>query len=94
MSAGTYRVDLESVEQVEGNGREQIEQEPTADIVQSDLPRIIDDLTTLAHVRRSKVEYYICIGRKSRNIAVDIAVERLCDCNRLTAAVFSISYES
>jgi len=55
-----YRVDLECVEQVERYGGQQIEQEPSSDVVERYLSRVVDDLAALADVRRTKVEDYIC----------------------------------
>ena len=55
-----YRVDLEGVEQVEWYGCQQVKQEPSANVVERYLSRVVDHLTTLADVRRAKVEHDIC----------------------------------
>ena len=55
-----YRINLESVEQVEGDGSEQVEQEPPPHVVDGDLLGLVHDLAVLVHIRCPEVQNYIC----------------------------------
>jgi len=57
-----YRIDLEGVEKVEGNSGEEVEQKPTADVVDGNQLELRDHLTAVAYIRRPKVEDYVCNG--------------------------------
>ena len=54
-----YRIDLESVEQVEGDGGKEVEEEPTPHVVDGDLLGLVHHLAVLVDVRRTEVQDYI-----------------------------------
>ncbi len=55
-----HRVDLEGVEQVEGNGGEQVEDEPALEVVERDEARLVRHLPAFTHVRRAEIEDDVC----------------------------------
>ena len=57
----SYCVDFAGVEHLEGNGGEEVEEEPGAHVVDGDEARVVDHLTRLAHVRRAEIQHDICI---------------------------------
>lgn len=54
--ADSYRINLKSVEQVKGYSSQQVKQEPALDVIDRYQARRVNNLATLADVRRPEVE--------------------------------------
>jgi hypothetical protein len=52
----TDRVHLKCIEEIEGDGGQQVEQEPSADVVERYQPRIVNHLPALAYIRCAEIE--------------------------------------
>lgn len=55
----TYHADVEGVEQIEGQGGDQVHEEPRGDVVDADGAGVVNHLAGGAHVGGSKVQHDI-----------------------------------
>lgn len=60
----THHADVEGVEQVEGQGGDQVYKEPGGDVVDADGAGVVNHLTGGAHVGGSKVQHDIWQGHE------------------------------
>lgn len=58
----THHADVEGVEQVKGQGGDQVYEEPGGDVVDADGTRVVNHLTGGAHIGGSKVQSDIWWG--------------------------------
>lgn len=58
----THHADVESIQQVKGQGGNEIDKEPGGDVVNTDGAGVVHYLTRRAHKRGSKVQQYVCRG--------------------------------
>lgn len=62
----THHADVESIEQVKGQGGNEIDKEPGGDVVNADGAGVVHDLTRRAHKSSSKVQQNVCRGRQQQ----------------------------
>lgn len=55
----THHTDIEGIEQVKGQGGDQIHKQPGCDVVNADAAGVVHDLTRRAHVGGSEVQHNI-----------------------------------
>lgn len=58
----THHADVESIQQVKGQGGNEIDKEPSGDVVNADGAGVVHYLTRRAHKSSSKVQQYVCRG--------------------------------
>lgn len=58
----THHADVESIQQVKGQGGNEIDKEPGGDVVNTDGAGVVHDLTRRAHESGSEVQQYVCRG--------------------------------
>lgn len=71
----THHADVESVQQVEGQGSDEVDEEPCGDVVDADGAGVVHDLTRRAHKSGSKVQQYVCRGRWQQETQVSVTNE-------------------
>lgn len=62
----THHADIESIQQVKGQGGNEINKEPGGNVVNADGAGVVDDLTRRAHKCSSKVQQYVCRGQQQQ----------------------------
>ena len=56
----TYRSDIDENEEIKWNGRQEVQQKPTSDVIYHNQTSVVNDLAALRQERRSKVQHNIC----------------------------------
>ena len=62
----THHADVESIQQIKGQGGNEIDKEPGGDVVNADGAGVVHYLTRRAHKSSSKVQHYVCRGRQQQ----------------------------
>lgn len=67
-----YRLYFECVEDIERNGGEEIEHKPSSNVVESYLPRTVDDLARFTDKRRPKIQHDVCNDNNNGSISYNV----------------------
>lgn len=62
----THHADVESIQQVKGQGGDEVNKEPGGDVMNADGAGVVHNLTRCAHEGGSKVQHNVCRGRQRR----------------------------
>lgn len=65
----THHADIESIQQVKGQGSDEVNKEPGRDVVNADGAGVVHHLTRRAHKGGSKVQHYVCRGAQQQQTA-------------------------
>lgn len=69
---GAHHGDVEDVEQVEGQGGDQVDEEPGGHVVDADGAGLVHHLARVAHVRRSEIQGDICPGESKTALSTPL----------------------
>ena len=64
----THHADVEGVEQVKGQGGDQVHEKPGRDVVNADGAGVVHDLARRAHERGPEVQHDVCGGRQRQEL--------------------------